>query len=723
MLNAWNWRDALADSSAMARILHLTASNARRGAETFAYELADHLRGVGHEVRVMCVVGADVPNALPIEIAGTQRRSPRTFNNVLAAARWSDMVTSFGSISLQSAASATTLARKPFVYRNIGDPAVWGSIPGADLRIGMPLRRARHVVALYPGAADELVRRYRIDRDGITVIPRGVDAEQYLPVSGPERIAARAALGADPDRRWLLYLGALSTEKDPLAVVEVVKRLPDDVGVLVGGSGPMADEVAAAAAPYADRIKLLGVIPARTGLAAADALLLPSRTEGIPGAAIEASLSGLPVAATDVGGTSSVVLDGRTGRGVAAEDYDALAEAALEVLEHAQTYGPAARAHCGAEFSMSKVGALWEGVVDRVTGTGGLVGRRVLQVTATTERRGAEVFAHQLGEALEDRGVDVRTVAVSDSGGTLPFQVLGRGRGDPRTMLALRSAAQQSDVVVVHGSLGLWPATVLSALNGKPFIYRNIGDPKYWSTVPLSALRIGAPLRRAEQVIALSPDIAQWIIEHFDVPADRVSVIPNAVDVAAFPPRDVAARSALRSSLGLDEDTFVLGYLGALSTEKRPMLAVEAVAERPDAHLLLAGDGPLRAELEEAAAALAPGRVHLLGAVRRPAEMLSSIDALLLPSQTEGMPASLIEAALVGAPVVATAVGAVPELVAELGCGTVVPADDPSAFVQAVRDFRPANYDMATARDTAAQYDIAAVVDRWVEVIGNAPVR
>ena len=707
----------------MARILHLTASNARRGAETFAYELADHLRGVGHEVRVMCVVGADLPNALPIEIAGTKRRSPRTFRNVLAAARWSDMVTSFGSISLQSAASATTLARKPFVYRNIGDPSVWGNIPGADLRIGAPLRRARHVVALYPGAADELVRRYRLDHDGITVIPRGVDADQYLPVTGPERVEARAALGADPDRRWLLYLGALSTEKDPLAVVEVVKRLPEDVGILVGGSGPMADEVARAAAPFGDRIRLLGVIPARTGLAAADALLLPSRTEGIPGAAIEASLSGLPVAATDVGGTSSVVLDGRTGRVVAAGDYDAMAEAALDVLAHAETYGAAARAHCSAEFSMTKVGALWEGVVDHVTGAGGPVGRRVLQVTASTERRGAEVFAHQLGQALEQRDVNVRTVAVSDAGGTLPFQILGNGRGDPRTLLALRRATRDSDVVVVHGSLGLWPATVLGALNGTPFVYRNIGDPEYWSTVPFSELRIGAPLRRAEQVVALSPDIAAWIVDHFRVPADRVTFIPNAVDAAAFPPRDLDARRTLRASLGLDDDTFVLGYLGAPSTEKRPMLAVEAVAARPDAHLLLAGDGPLRAELEEAATALAPGRIHLLGAVRRPAEMLSAIDALLLPSQTEGMPASLIEAALVGAPVVATSVGTVPELVAEFGCGVVVPVDQPGAFVRAVRDLDPSAYDMAAARAAAEHYDIDAVVDRWVAVLRDAPAR
>jgi glycosyltransferase involved in cell wall biosynthesis len=707
----------------MARILHLTASNARRGAETFAYELADHLRGVGHEVRVMCVVGADLPNALPIEIAGSKRRSPRTFNNVLNAARWSDMVISFGSISLQSAASTTMLARKPFVYRNIGDPAVWGNIRGADLRIGAPLRRARHVVALYPGAAEEIARRYRIDPDDITVIPRGVDAGQYQPVAGHERVAARATLGADQDRRWLLYLGALSTEKDPLAVVEVIKRLPDDVGVLVGGSGPMADEVAAAAAPYGDRIRLLGVIEARTGLAAADALLLPSRTEGIPGAAIEASLSGLPVAATDVGGTSSVVLDGQTGRVVASEHYDAMAEAVLDVLAHASEYGAAARAHCGTEFSMANVGARWERVVERVTGTGELSGRRVLQVTASTERRGAEVFAHQLGRALEDRDVNVRTVAVSDSGGTLPFEVLGRGRGDPRTMLALRRAARESDVVVVHGSLGLWPAAVLGALNGKPFIYRNIGDPTYWAKVPLRELRIGAPLRRAEQVIALSPEIAAWISDHFRVSADRVTVIPNAVEISKFPARDPATRQKFRASVGLSDDAFVLGYLGALATEKRPMLAVEAAAARPDAHLLIAGEGPLRAGLEEAAATLAPGRIHLLGGVRQPDEMLAAIDALLLPSQTEGMPASLIEAALVGAPAVATQVGTVPELIAEFGCGVVVPVDEPAAFVGAVQNLDPSSYDMAAARTAAERYDIAAVVDQWVEVLRNAPIR
>jgi glycosyltransferase involved in cell wall biosynthesis len=323
---------------------------------------------------------------------------------------------------------------------------------------------------------------------------------------------------------------------------------------------------------------------------------------------------------------------------------------------------------------------------------------------------------------LDQSGIDVRTVAVTDTAGTLPFQVLGRSRLDPRTLLSLRKASLESDVIVVHGSLGLWPTTVLTALNGKPFIYRNIGDPTYWTSVQLRKLRIEAPLHRAERIVALTPTIADWISENIGVPRSSVSVIPNAVDTKLFPPRDADARRALRSTLGLDEHTFVLGYLGALSGEKRPLLAVSSVAGRPDAHLVLAGDGPLSAEVAAAGEELAPGRVHMLGSVRRPADMLSAVDALLLPSRTEGMPASLIEAALVGVPVVSTAVGAIPDMLEELGHGIAVPVDDEDAFIEAVRTFDPSDYDMAAARQAAMHYDITAVAERWIEVLRSAPL-
>ncbi|MFM7062581.1 MAG: glycosyltransferase, partial [Actinomycetes bacterium] len=326
-------------------------------------------------------------------------------------------------------------------------------------------------------------------------------------------------------------------------------------------------------------------------------------------------------------------------------------------------------------------------------------------------------------DELRGRSFDVTTAALAPSASSepLPFVVLGPGRTHPRTLLALVGAARSHDVIVAHGGPSLQPAATVAAVTRRPFIYRNIGDPEYWSTVPFSAVRIGAPLRRAEQVVALSPGIADWLIANFDVPASRVTVIPNAVDVTSFPPRTPAARQSMRASLGLDDDTFVLGYLGALSAEKRPLLAVEATAARPGAHLVLAGDGPQQEEVEEAAARLAPGRVHLLGTVRRPAEVLAGLDALLLPSRTEGMPASLIEAALVGVPVVATAVGTVPDLLDELGCGTAVPVDSTESFVATVRTFDPTTYDMDAARTAAMRYDVHTVVDQWGDILRAAP--
>ncbi|MFM7067947.1 MAG: glycosyltransferase family 4 protein, partial [Actinomycetes bacterium] len=461
----------------MAKILHLTASNARRGAETFAYELAEYLRGVGHEVRIMCVVGDDAPNRLPMEIAGQRRRAPGTTQRILTAARWSDVIVSFGSISLQAAATASRITRRPFIYRNIGDPTVWGQVPLADLRIGRPARTAKHVVALYPAAGTELIRRYRLDPTRVSVIPRGVDAQLFQQVTAEQRAEAQRTLGVTSDRRWLLYLGALSDEKNPLAVLEMAERLPDDIGVLVGGAGPLAEQLSDGAARFGPRVQMLGVVDARTAIAASDALLLPSRTEGIPGAAIEASLSGVPVVATAVGGTESVVVDGVTGRVVAPDSPDELAAAALDVLDHAATFGPAARTHCTAAFSMEVVGARWSAVIDRLTTERTRsAGRRVLQVTASDQRRGAEVFALQLERALERRGNDVVTVAVTGGHGQMPFRSLGPNRLDPRSFRNLRRLARDRDLIVVHGSDGLWPASVVSAATKVPFVYRNIGD-------------------------------------------------------------------------------------------------------------------------------------------------------------------------------------------------------------------------------------------------------
>lgn len=299
---------------------------------------------------------------------------------------------------------------------------------------------------------------------------------------------------------------------------------------------------------------------------------------------------------------------------------------------------------------------------------------RVLQVTTSDQRRGAEVFAHDLARALEHLGHEVTTTALehSEDPAPLPAVVLGPGRSHPRTASALLGAIRAHDVAIAHGGPSLIPVSVVSSIAGRPFIYRNIGDPSYWGDVRLADIRVGAPLRRAARVVALYEGAREQLIGRYRLPPDRVTVASNAVDLAAFPRRDDATRQAARSELGVG-DRPVVAYLGALSSEKRPELAVAVAASVPDVHLLVAGTGPMRDAVEASAEREAPGRVRFLGSWDRPARLLEAADVLILPSRTEGVPGSLLEAIAVGTPVVATAVGGVGEVLRDLGGGIAVP--------------------------------------------------
>ena len=241
------------------RLLHLVASDQRRGAETFGVQLGEHLAADGHEVRVMAVTASQSGEVLPVELAG-QGSAPRAVVDLVRAVRWAELVVAFGSITLDVASALGTLMGRPFIYRNIGDPSVWAQTPARSLRVRTSIRRAARVVALYPDAATELSERYGLSRANMRVIPRGVPDAAFGPADAERRRAAREALGLGSDRRWLLYLGALSPDKDPLAAIELMGRLPDDVGLQVAGEGPLAEAVSEAARPFGDRIRLWGPV-------------------------------------------------------------------------------------------------------------------------------------------------------------------------------------------------------------------------------------------------------------------------------------------------------------------------------------------------------------------------------------------------------------------------------------------------------------------------------
>lgn len=313
---------------------------------------------------------------------------------------------------------------------------------------------------------------------------------------------------------------------------------------------------------------------------------------------------------------------------------------------------------------------------------------RVLQVTTSDQRRGAEVFAHDLARGLTRLGHDVTTAALerSDDPARLDAVVLGGGRTHPDTWTALIGGLRANDVAIAHGGPSLVPVAVAAALTGTPFLYRNIGDPAFWGDVRLADLRVGIALRRAAGVIALYEGAREHLVARYRLQPDRVSVASNAVDLRAFPRRDASTRARARAALDVTETAPVLAYLGALSPEKRPHLALDVAHGIDDAVLLVAGTGPLRPDLDARASATAATRVQMLGSFDRPADLLAAADVLLIPSRTEGVPGSLLEALAIGTPVVATDVGGVGEVLGALGGGiAVAAAPDELDLVDALR--------------------------------------
>jgi L-malate glycosyltransferase len=150
--------------------------------------------------------------------------------------------------------------------------------------------------------------------------------------------------------------------------------------------------------------------------------------------------------------------------------------------------------------------------------------------------------------------------------------------------------------------------------------------------------------------------------------------IPNGIRLADFAPAD--GNPARRAELGIPAGARVVGWVGHLRPEKNPVRALEALAAsgRADAHLLVLGDGPERARVEEARARLGlAGRVHLAGHRADPRADYRAMDAFLLSSDTEQMPVALLEAMASALPVASSDVGDVRAILPAEQAGLVAP--------------------------------------------------
>jgi glycosyltransferase involved in cell wall biosynthesis len=232
------------------------------------------------------------------------------------------------------------------VYRRIGSAPEEIARGPRRAAYGWLMRRADRIVAVADALRREVVRTFRVPSARVVTIPNGVDPARLVPTRGRE--AVRAELGLAPDAPVLLSLGALVWEKDPMTQLEVaerIRRVDPRAVLLMVGDGPMRGEVEAAIAARGPDgpVRLLGTREdVADVLAASDALLFASCSEGMAATVIEAGMAGLPVAAFAVGGIPEVIRDGVTGMLADPGDVDRLTDAALRLLRD-----PALRARMG----------------------------------------------------------------------------------------------------------------------------------------------------------------------------------------------------------------------------------------------------------------------------------------------------------------------------------------------------------------------------------------
>jgi glycosyltransferase involved in cell wall biosynthesis len=316
---------------------------------------------------------------------------------------------------------------------------------------------------------------------------------------------------------------------------------------------------------------------------------------------------------------------------------------------------------------------------------------RLLLVVDSLEVGGAERHVVDLACALRRKGygVEVACSVAGELAGSLeaagvPVRPLTRQRVKRRVSLAYaRSIGRilkesRFDLVHAHIYASAVAAAIAVRRIGLPLVITEHTEASWqgWWTRRVSRWTH----RQATHTIAVSATTQRRLIEKDRLPPDRVSLIPNAV----FPASDDSLDLTEALPAGWLEGPLV-GVVARLQPEKRVadflMAAARVSKVSPRAHFLVVGDGPLREELLDLARRIGvEKRVHFLGYRTDARSLVGLMDVLVVPSVTEGSPLIVLEAMAAGVPVLASAVGGIPDQVRHDKEGLLVEPGDPKAF-------------------------------------------
>lgn len=362
---------------------------------------------------------------------------------------------------------------------------------------------------------------------------------------------------------------------------------------------------------------------------------------------------------------------------------------------------------------------------------------RVLHLLSSTGYHGAENMAVELIRQLAKLGVEnhigafrnhaaSNLVAVATArpslAGSQIFEC--QGRVDVRAVLALRRYIAHHRIDIVHSHKY---KTNLYALLARPGLScRLVGTCHNWLS-ETRALRFYAwldkrVLRGFDAAVGVSDDVTAELHRHLEKP--KVSKIGNGVDTARY--RRTADRNSAKRALGFAPNRKLVGFVGRLTRDKGVSYLLQAtrrLAGRGQAiDLLIVGDGEYSETLKSEAASLGlAGNVTFAGQRDDTPAIYSALDAFVLPSRQEAFPMVVIEAMACGAPVIATCVGDVPQILEHGRLGLLVPPEDAASLADTLEWALTAEAEIETmaarARTQAGSaYSSAAMAARYQAV-------
>lgn len=306
----------------------------------------------------------------------------------------------------------------------------------------------------------------------------------------------------------------------------------------------------------------------------------------------------------------------------------------------------------------------------------------VLHIVPMLHAGGMETALSRIANGLLSAGMTHTVVSLKDQAvikdmfdPSIRIQALHADANDPLVPLRIRRLLVEERPTVIHArNFGAWPEVALARMTVAPpipfiFSFHGVSDP---APPPLRwRLTMRLLIHLTTYVYAVSHGAKSYLTEKAGLPSRLIDVIPNGVDTSRFSPGPKSSVSPRG----------VIGTLGNLMPIKNQALLIKAghrlLQSGIDLTLQIAGDGPLRPELEGLIASLGVGdRVHLIGRVSDTPAFLRSLDVFVLPSNSEAHPNALSEAMACGLPCIGSRVGGIPEILDNGRAGLLFDAGD-----------------------------------------------